>query len=867
MKLVLIVSLLFLWKSSFATDHYFASSGNDGNPGTITQPWQTLNKLNMIFNTLNGGDIIHFNRGDVFYGQIKPNKSFPVGNPLIITSYGVGAQPVITGFTNVATWTNLGANIWESTFSISTLTSCNEVVVLGVNIAMGRTPNTGYYTYQSFSKTSLTSTDLTGTPNWTGAKAVIRKNNWLIDIDTITSQSGSTIVHTSNSVATGTNNYGFFIENDARTLDIQNEWYYNPSTKKIRIYSTSMPGTFQVSSIDTLVNTKLFDNITFDSLTFTGSNKDVMVAIGSSHIHIYDCNFNFNGKDGIWGGQNVGAGSGTDFQFMRDTVNHTNNNFITFAQEFTNGIISHNVFKNTGLQPGMGGDGSDKSFGTDEVIQTRGAGTIIEWNRFDSTGYVDINYLADNQIIRFNYLSNGLMVKSDGGLIYTWNGITGAVSPVGRKVYNNILLYSDGLTSLAGTTLTQALVHGLYEDANNKYIEFYNNTVAYMAFGGGYMYSGSQNNNWHDNTFYNNGFNQMRVIDQFSNGQLTTTDTIKNNIFVAKSATQYVSTWTTNRTASAYLATAGLFDSNYYARPIAQTGVVNFLTGVTGSVLTLPAWKTFSSNDTHTNPTAITISDTSRFRFIYNDTSVNKDFIMGALYADVKGHRYTDTITLTPFTSKVLIYDTALASLPPVVDAGTSQTITLPTNSVTLTGTATSPNMGGSIVSHTWTQDTGLPGSITSPSSLSTGVTGLSTGNYIFKLTAVDNVGNTAFDTMHVVVIDSTVIPPIADAGTDQSITTNNTTLDGTGSHDTDGTIVSYAWTQDSGPNTASITSSSSATTGVTGLITGTYVFRLTVVNNGGASDDDTVQVIVNYTPPVDGSILIVTHGNFIFTK
>ena len=49
------------------------------------------------------------------------------------------------------------------------------------------------------------------------------------------------------------NNQGFFIQNDSRTLDQQNEWYYNPTTHKLQIYSTSQPINVKVSSVDKLV--------------------------------------------------------------------------------------------------------------------------------------------------------------------------------------------------------------------------------------------------------------------------------------------------------------------------------------------------------------------------------------------------------------------------------------------------------------------------------------------------------------------------------------------------------------------------------------------------------------------------------------
>src|SRR5665647_633270 len=243
MKKFFLLPLIIFGLTANATNYYISSSGSDTNNGTSTStPWKTLSKLNAYFSSLQPGDNVLLNRGDVFYGSINVIKSGSFGSPITIGAYGSGAKPVITGFTNVTSWTNLGRNIWESTSAVSTLPYTNMVSINGVNTAMGRYPNSGYLTYQSYSgNTSITSSSLTGTPNWTGASVVIRKNNYVTDVSPITSQSGGTLNYSSGSSAGGSANYGFYIENDSRTLDVQNEWYYNPSTKKIDIYSTSSP--------------------------------------------------------------------------------------------------------------------------------------------------------------------------------------------------------------------------------------------------------------------------------------------------------------------------------------------------------------------------------------------------------------------------------------------------------------------------------------------------------------------------------------------------------------------------------------------------------------------------------------------------
>ena len=73
-----------------------------------------------------------------------------------------------------------------------------------------------------------------------------------------------------------------------------------------------------------------------------------------------------------------------------------------------------------------------------------------------------------------------------------------------------------------------------------------------------------------------------------------------------------------------------------------------------------------------------------------------------------------------------------------------------------------------------------------------------------------------------------------------------NVSFDGTGSHDPDGTIASYAWTFGDGGI------GSGATTSHTYSAAGAYTAKLTVTDNLGATGSSTVTITVNAPPPLN---------------
>ena len=109
------------------------------------------------------------------------------------------------------------------------------------------------------------------------------------------------------------------------------------------------------------------------------------------------------------------------------------------------------------------------------------------------------------------------------------------------------------------------------------------------------------------------------------------------------------------------------------------------------------------------------------------------------------------------------VYQISTTNQPPVANAGNNQAITLPANTINLSGSGTDPD--GSISSYNWTKLSGpSAGTITNPNTSATTVTGLVQGVYQFQLKVTDNKGATGTSTMQVTVNAASNQPPAANA-------------------------------------------------------------------------------------------------------
>lgn len=249
-------------------------------------------------------------------------------------------------------------------------------------------------------------------------------------------------------------------------------------------------------------------------------------------------------------------------------------------------------------------------------------------------------------------------------------------------------------------------------------------------------------------------------------------------------------------------------------------------------------------------PATAAISSGTTLKPVVSRLTAAGAYVFKLTVKDNDGATGSDQVTVTVKSASTT------PNAAPAADAGTGATITLPVSTVNLSGAG--KDTDGTIAAYAWSQVSGpVTATISLGTTLKPTVTKLTTaGTYVFRLTVTDNDGATGADVVSVIVVtaespNSGNKAPVANAGADQTITQpRNSTDVKAAASDADGSIARYAWTQVSGPTTASIVSPAAAKTDLNRLTSvGTYVFRLTVTDNDGATDTDDMSVVVKPNP------------------
>ena len=638
----LLLIIVVLSSKSYATTYYFSSvSGNDDRTSiearNSSTPWKTIEKLNSFFKNLNTGDSVLFKRGEVFYGAIKVTKSGAVFAPIYLGAYGKGSRPEISGLSQLTSWKPVTNGIYEA----ACVPGSSMLILNGKQQALGRFPNTGYLTVQSHNgNTSITDNKLAANSSWNSGEIVIRKNRWIIDRNAITSQTGSTINYSAGTTTYApANGYGYFIQNNIKTLDVLGEWYMDGQRGSMMVYFGSKnPNNYSVktSTADYLVNLQKYNYITFDGISFTGAGKNAFNIVQCKNITINNCNLYLTGAEAII------ASYSPFLSVVNCSINHSLSGGVNMDAGCVNAVVKSNTISNTGLLPGMGKSNS----GTYEAITSFGDNAKIERNRIDSVGYNGIYFGGNASTVKNNYITYFCLTKDDGAGIYIgdWS------KTANKKVISNIVLH--GIGNSDGTPHVKSLqAEGIYIDDNTESVIINNNTVSKCANNGIKIHN-AKDIDIFNNTVFDNGVQlRMEQDHHIATSSFIRNNNVRNNTFFSKSDLQSTAKFSTHLDD---IDAFGQIDSNFYNKR------KNDLTSIKASRVkdgknvnsnyTLNNWKANFGKDHSSVETA-----SESILFEYNASSEAKTVILKQVYTDVHQKKYSDKITINPYSSVLLV--------------------------------------------------------------------------------------------------------------------------------------------------------------------------------------------------------------------
>lgn len=609
--------LSFSCFSANATTYYFSNAGSDAGNGTSpSTTWQSVTKFNSFSFSVN--DSILFNRGDSWTG------SFNCPQVKYIGAYGSGNYPLWTGLITQAGFSNIGGNVWSASTGI--LHKTLNVVFINENAAYkARFPNTNQFlTYTATANTAALTTSLTGTPSYVGKEMCIRTTQWIWDITKITSQTGGNLtLSPSLTLNTTFGGSGYFFQNDVSFIDTLNEYAFDSSNGMLYVYSATTP-TVQISTVDTILKIAHINNTVVENIAIEGANKIGAIIDTADNITVKNSSFNYC-KNGI------SVDSTTGVTITNNDIFYCLNNGITIAisndnignyRPSVNATVSSNHIKCIGLVAGMGASGEGAYIG----ITCNSSNGVVRNNTIDSIGYIGISWTGQNSLIKNNTVTNAMLIKTDGGGIYSYTYQAFSLDS-GAIVRGNVIGNIQGYIL---ATTSSFIAVGIYLDNDVHYVTVDSNTIYNCNYACFFMHVAKQ---------ITAKANLLidSVIGNPIRGESTDSLTLNNNIYYQQSATTQV--WNIGATTLAS-------DSNYYLRPLATANAIHF----NGVDYSYPAFVSATGYDTHggATPTAITSNVGTLF---YNPTNADSTITLPTTYIDVFGNKYFRNITLHSHTS------------------------------------------------------------------------------------------------------------------------------------------------------------------------------------------------------------------------
>ncbi|MBK9536509.1 MAG: right-handed parallel beta-helix repeat-containing protein [Flavobacteriales bacterium] len=389
--------------SAMATTYYVSSTGNDANNGTSqSTAWASVARVQQSMYDYLPGDIILFQRGGTFPGELSLYANGTSGSPVTYGAYGTGEQPIISGGLPVTTWTVHQGNI----YSASVAQPVKYLMVNNTPMTVARYPNTGWLRNINGSNTQINAgSALTqGSNYWNGATVTIRSTNWCFENATVTASNGGNLTFSAISSSLNDNDWGFFLSNKLSELDMAGEWYYDAAQGKVYLWA---PNNANPNNLNVLgsIHAKGFvpgwqkHDMIIENLCFQGQKDAGISTENSSNVIVRNCTFRHMYK--------AISSSGTNNTYTNNILNDIYASAINIYDD--NATITFNTLTDCGMHPGLG-----ENIWGHMGINSTGFDNVIASNRLMNIGYIGIA-ANKNALIEKNVVTNAVALLNDGG--------------------------------------------------------------------------------------------------------------------------------------------------------------------------------------------------------------------------------------------------------------------------------------------------------------------------------------------------------------------------------------------------------------------------------------------------------------------
>lgn len=689
-------------RASIATYYVSSHDGNDGNNGlSPATPFATIAKVNSL--ALQPGDRVLFKCGDTWRAEmLRVIRSGAAGAPITYGSYpsaDCGDKPVISGAQPVTGWSLYAANIYmadlddganAARFPPGSTDGINQLFRNGQRLGIGRWPNIdaadgGYATIEAQPSTTTFRDDQLPAGDWSGSTVHIKGMRWYILNRSVTADSGNTLtVNSALDCWGGCAGWGYWIDSHLNTLDREGEWYYQPGSRRVYLYTAADPGTATIEASPVLLGeseylggiilgrhlyehvryvvianleiSKWFDhgittpvNLEADENAYITIRDNLIRDVDTAGINmmtwVWNAQAHGNGYNGWRGGRYLTITGNTIEVANRWGIN-------SYARD---SLIEGNTVRDVAQianlgRAGMGcdtddgggmctEDGDGLRIKVDQDGTYSGNGMTVQHNRLERIGYNGFDVFGYNNSFYRNTIVLPCTSKGDCGGLRSFGGDSLASTAAHDiTVSENIIVDSLGNTDGARTDFDDLFGFGLYVDHSSRAVVSSGNTVI-SATAAGILYQDSTGT-IENNTLFNDSAGTMWAYQVNVTGGTSQIASFTGNLMLGKLSTAGTLSVETGGqlSASDY---NGFYHANRAAHIYAQGNK------------TLAQWQAYSGKDAH-SAESVTAA-LAQAEIYYCDRATPRVFLLLRPYVDLAGNPVGPVLTLQPFTSIILI--------------------------------------------------------------------------------------------------------------------------------------------------------------------------------------------------------------------